>query len=125
MRFPSSSLGVGSIFRGDGHHAKSKKGRPSLTVTGKTEGGSFVVRGIFEAMSSTTGLPLEIILEELDKRGMTVDWVGFYESSLRHGWKWKTTRERVRYSVREIYGDDYCWEVMSRLIFYRSQRKQD
>jgi len=74
-------------------------------------------------MSSTTGLPLEIILQLLKDRNMSVDWVGFYEESLKHLWKWKTTRERIRYSVGEIYGPEYRDKVLKRLEFYKRHKE--
>jgi len=46
-------------------------------------------------MSSILGLPLEIILDILKKKNMVIDWVDFYEESVKHGWKYKTLRLRV------------------------------
>lgn len=97
------------------HNAKSRRGRGGLTIVGKTKDGKLVVQGVFEAMSSTTGLPLEVILEEFKKQDMVVDWVNFCRMSVWHGWKWKTVRERLHYSLMESHGPEYRDEVLKRV----------
>lgn len=48
---------------------------------------------------------------------MVIDWNEFYESSVRHCWKYKTLREKVDVAVFEIYGKEYRDEVVKRLDF--------
>lgn len=69
-------------------------------------------------MSSILGLPLEILLYELDKHNMIVDWVEFFESSKKHGWKEKTTLQRISVGVFEVYGPKYRDIVINRLKKY-------
>lgn len=79
--------------------------------------------GVFRAMSSTTGLPLEIILDILKKNNMVVSWKDFIDSSLKEGWKWKTITERISYSVNEIYGARYRDIIMRAVQYYASLEK--
>jgi len=69
-------------------------------------------------MSSILGIPLEYILEILKKNNMMVSWTHFYDASVKHKWKYKTTRERVSTSVGDIYGPEYRDEVIKRLDWY-------
>ena len=69
-------------------------------------------------MSSILGVPLEFLLEELKKYNMVVSWTHFYDSSVQHLWKYKTTRERVSSAVFEVYGPEYRDEVIKRLDKY-------
>ena len=85
---------------------------------GKTEDERLVVSGIFELMSSILGVPLEFLLEMLKKKDMLVSWTDFYDSSVKHQWKYSTTRERVSTSVFEVYGPEYRDEVIKRLDSY-------
>ncbi len=104
-------------------YAKSNKIKKTLTVVGKTEDGKLVVSGVFEIMSSTTGLPLEIILEILNKHNMIISWIDFYNSSIKHKWKWRTTKNRIETSVNEIFGKEYTKEILKRLEFYKKYLK--
>ena len=98
-------------------HAKSKKS--GLTIEGKTSDGKLVVSGIFKMVSSTIGLPLEFLLEIIDKNNMVISWTHFIEESLKSGWKWKTIENRIEYSVKEVYDKEYCSEVMKRINLYK------
>jgi hypothetical protein len=69
-------------------------------------------------MSSVLGVPLEFLLEEMKKNNILVSWTHFYDSSVEHLWKYSTTRDRVSYSVFEVYGPEYRDEVLKRLDFY-------
>lgn len=71
-------------------------------------------------MSSILGLPLEYLLEILKENDMIVDWKEFYESSVKHCWKYKSLRERIYFSVCEIYGQEYRDEVIKRLDLLHS-----
>lgn len=69
-------------------------------------------------MSSRLGVPLEFLLEILQKQNMVVDWIQFYEDSVKHGWSYKTTRLRIDSSVGDIYGSEYREEVLKKLDWY-------
>ena len=66
------------------NHAKGIKGGSPLTITGKTVDGHLVVRGIFQWVS-TYGLPLEMVLDGLQKESLVADWLDFYEECIREG----------------------------------------
>jgi hypothetical protein len=95
-----------------------------LSVIGKTEDGKMVVSGIFELMSSILGVPLEFLMEELKKNNMIVSWTHFYDSSVKHSWKYSTTRERVSSSVFEVYGPEYRDKVIKKLNFYHCTKSK-
>jgi hypothetical protein len=69
-----------------------------------------------------TGLPLDYTLEILDNENMVVDWVDFYEESLRYGWSAKTSLNRIENAVNDYYGMKYKDEVMKRIHFYIQSR---
>jgi len=75
-------------------------------------------------MSSVLGVPLEFLLNMLNKRDMVVSWTDFYDSSVKHCWKYSTTRERISTSVFEEYGPVYRDEVIKRLDFYHSVKSK-
>lgn len=69
-------------------------------------------------VTSSQGLPLEIILEILKKEKIVVDWQNFYDLAIKGGWKYKRIRERVSSSVFEVYGPEYRDGVIRRLDKY-------
>lgn len=79
-----------------------------------------VVKGIFLISSSITGLPLDNIIQLLEKQNMVVDWIDYYEESLKYGWSTKTSLNRIETAVGDYFGTRYKGEVMSRLQFYIS-----
>lgn len=92
--------------------------RRHLKVSGKNTENKIVVQGVFEIFSSLTGLPLDIILLQLDKNNMIVDWIDFYEESIKGGWKNKTTFNKIETVIGDYYGPEYKKEVIKRLTFY-------
>lgn len=80
--------------------------------------GKLVVRGIFLITSSLTGLPLDNVLQLLEENNMVVDWVDYYEESLKYGWSTKTSLNRIETAVGDYFGTKYKEEVMERLNFY-------
>ncbi len=79
-----------------------------------------VVKGIFLISSSITGLPLDNIIQLLEKQNMVVDWIDYYEESLKYGWSTKTSLNRIETAVGDYFGTRYKEEVMGRLQFYIS-----
>jgi len=96
-----------------------------LSVTGQTEDGKLVVGNVFENVSSRLGLPLEFVLDVLDKHGMVVDWVRFYDDSVKSGWSYKTLRLRVDSSVGDVYGTRYRDIVLERLDWHHDHQQKD
>ena len=106
------------IFKKVNKYAKSKKGKITLTVVGKTDDGKLVVQGVFKITTSILGLPLEYVLLILKENNMIVDWIDFYKESVQNKWKSKTLITKIEASIIEIYDKKYCNEVMKRLLFY-------
>lgn len=73
-----------------------------------------MIKNIFSIVSSV-GLPLEIVVDECQKRQLQIDWLDFYNECLKHGWKPSGVIERIRHSVSEIYGKEYGEETIKRL----------
>jgi len=86
-----------------------------LTVVGQTVDGKKVVQGLFLLSTSVTGLPLEDCLEILKKNDLIVDWIDFIKDSIKYEWKMERTLIRIEISVEEVYGKEYCKEVMRRI----------
>ena len=93
-----------------------------MTVVGETVDGKEVIKGLFLVHSSLTGLPLEDCLKFLKEQNMVVDWIDFIEDSIKYEWKMKTTLIRIETSVTEVYGKEYCQEVMKRINGARQAR---
>lgn len=104
-------------------YAKRKRGSDTLKIVGKTPEGKDVIQGVFKLVSSLTGLPLENILLLMKKHDMVVDWLDFYEQCLKNNWNPNRTLERIRLSVREVYGDEHSEETMKRLKFCLTQKE--
>jgi hypothetical protein len=66
----------------------------SPQVSGKTVDGKLVIKGIYFVVSSI-GLPLENVLEILQKENMVVDWLDYYDNALNHGSKSSRIMERI------------------------------
>jgi hypothetical protein len=94
------------------NHAKRQ--RPGLKISGKTIDGKPVIQGVFHVTSSI-GLPLEVILDILTKQGLVVDWKDYYETSLSLGCNPHTIVNRIETSVGDCFGPKYREEVMKRL----------
>lgn len=77
-----------------------------------------VVKGIFLITTSITGLPLDYAIQLLDKEGMIVDWVDYYEESLKYGWSTNTSINRIETAVGDYFGTNYKLEVVNRLNLY-------
>ena len=83
-------------------------------MSGITDDGRQVVSGVFELIS-THGIPLDVVLEILDRHGMIVDWLEFYRRSLDEGWNPTTTFNKIEASVLDIYGKDTGMIILDRL----------
>lgn len=105
-------------FQKGTHHAKSQG--PGLHVSGKTVEGKPVVQGVFY-ITSTIGLPLEIILDTLTKQGMVIDWKDFYEDSFKNGQKPDRIIMRIESAVGDCFGPKYREEVSRRLLGLNSK----
>lgn len=69
-------------------------------------------------MHETRGVPIDTIVQEFDRQGYLIDWIDFYESSVKSGWNVKTTLKKIEYSLVDIKDKEYCEEVLRRLRYY-------
>lgn len=77
-----------------------------------------MVKGVFSLFSSLTGLPLQDILEVLKQENMVVDWIDFYDQSVKESWKPERTLVKIRDSVGDVFGPETGKEIIKRLKFY-------
>lgn len=87
-----------------------------MKVVGKTEEGKLVVNGVFK-MKDTYGFPLEMALDLLDKKGMVVDWLAFWEEGIQAGWKPERILMTIEASIGDVFGGKYREEFMRRMKY--------
>jgi hypothetical protein len=68
-------------------------------------------------VTSSIGLPLEVILDILTKRGMVIDWKNFVETSLKTGSNRSNILYRVECAVGDVLGPKHKEEVVKRLKY--------
>lgn len=86
-------------------------------MTGKTETGQSVLGNIFIQCESR-GVQLEVMVDILYGQGHLIDWVQFYEDSVKACWNTQTTINKIKYTLDEVLGREYSDEVINRLKFY-------
>jgi hypothetical protein len=59
----------------------------------------------------------------LKEKNMLISWIHFYDSSVKHLWKYNTTRDRVSTGVFEVYGPEYRDEVIRKLDMYHENKR--
>ena len=70
----------------------------------------------------TYGIPLELMIEQLDKHSYIIDWINFYEDSLKDGWNPRTTLSKIEVALFDSCGKVYSSEVITRLKYYIVKR---
>lgn len=88
--------------------------KAKLIQVGITPDGVPVVDGVFKLVD-TYGIPLDIILSGLKKSNMLCCWTSFFESSVKAGWKAKSTLVKIETAVGDVYGRDTIEPIMDRL----------
>ena len=56
---------------------------------------------------------------------MLIDWIDYYECSLQCNWNLKTTLNKIQTALLDTKGKDYSLDVMNRLKYYISLRKEE
>ena len=79
-----------------------------------TTDGREVCGGLFKYVG-THGLPLEMILQEIERAGAVMDWVNYITDALRDGHKIETIRARISEATADIYGPFHRDEVLKRI----------
>jgi alanyl-tRNA synthetase len=73
------------------------------------------------SITSSIGLPLEIILDVLTKKGLVVDWRDYFVESLKHGSKESSVINKIESAIGDCFGSKYREEVSKRLKILSGQ----
>lgn len=92
-------------------------------MSGYTKDGRPVLGNIFVQCESR-GVQLEFMIDSILSQGAFIDWILFYEDSLKAKWLTSTTIKKIQYSLQETMGIEYTNQVIYRLKIYISQREQ-
>jgi len=97
-------------------------GGPGLRLrkTGETEDGRDVIGGCFRFIDER-GVPIEVLISIINDRGGVVDWLDFWSSAMKQGWKPDRTFIKLRRAVTDIYGEEWAeeWERRLRASAYK------
>jgi len=86
-------------------------GKKLLRVVGKTPDDKLVVRGVFR-FYETHGLPLDMIVDKLDREGFMPDWLDFAKEAVKAGWRPAAVLPRLTALIGDVYGPKFRegWE---------------
>lgn len=85
-----------------------------IKLVGKTTTGSYVVTGVYRYYE-TYGIPLDVLFEELRKRGFVPDWNAFIQEALDAGMKKSRILSMLSPALSDTYGENFCNHVVSKL----------
>lgn len=91
-----------------------------LKRTGKTEDGKDVIGGMYQFIE-THGLPLDILVAQIDAKGAVPNWVDFLDSSVEAGSKWERAVLKLSTAVKDCYGPKYFEEWERKLKEYETR----
>lgn len=100
-----------------------RKGKNRIFISGQTEDGRLVLGNVFIQCESR-GLPLEIMIDELEKQNCLIDWIDFYESSLEACWQPETTLKKIEIALNETIGKKCSEQVILRLKRYMASKHE-
>ena len=66
-------------------------------------------------ITSSIGLPLEVVLDELNKRNMVIDWKDYYGESISHGGRKSSVISKIESAVGDCFGSKCREEVSEKL----------
>lgn len=69
-------------------------------------------------LKTTRGIPLEISLENLTRRSMTVEWEGFIKEARLSGWYDFQTVEAIKNAVEDVFDRNDQEEIMQRVKYF-------
>ena len=83
-----------------------------LKQTGVCPDGTPVMAGVF-VLVDTHGVPLTTAVELLQGKGVMPDWLDFYQSALRVGWKPVGILSKMDEAVLDVYGTVFrdAWRI--------------
>jgi hypothetical protein len=76
-----------------------------------------VLGNIFIQMESR-GVDLGIMVQCLYDSGNLIDWIQFYEDSVKAKWNTITTIKKIKYSLDDVFGVEYSDQIINRLKLY-------
>jgi hypothetical protein len=82
--------------------------------SGTTTDNRPVIAGVAR-LTTTHGLPLEVLLEYFRERSMVVDWVDYVACCLKDGHNPDTIRSRIETAIADVYGKQHKQAVLARL----------
>jgi len=80
-----------------------------------------VIKGIGKFVDSQ-GLPLQFVLDELNKNNCLIDWVDFIEYTIVKNWNITNTLTKIEEACTEVFGKDYSEQIQIRLRYYLIKR---
>lgn len=90
-----------------------------FTVNGKTTDGKTVYGNVLK-ISESRGIPLDIILDTINKNGGTVDWIEFVDTSLEINWNITTTLNKIETACCDIFGKQNSEQIILSIKRYLS-----
>jgi alanyl-tRNA synthetase len=67
-------------------------------------------------LSDTHGLPIEIAVQEILERGLSINWLEFIKEAQIAGWKNRKIKEKIKSAMQDLIGyDEYKQGLIERL----------
>ena len=86
-----------------------------LKQVGKTEDGKFsIVKGVY-TLFETTGLPLDVMLENLKNKNIIPDWIEFYREARLAGISHDRVISRLEEALIDVWDKSFSNLVIERL----------
>lgn len=85
-----------------------------LEIAGYTTDGKIVVKGIFHFFE-TTGLPLDIIVDQLSSRDLVPSWHDYVLEAIAAGIPPERVKSRLEEVILDVYGRKYWEDVKIRI----------
>lgn len=98
--------------------------KETINVIGTTPEGKDVVQGAFYFVE-THGIPLDMVIQQLENKNMIIDWCDFYECALENNWGVRTIFSKIEIALFDLYGRDYAENVIKRLHLYLNVKHKD
>ena len=95
----------------------NKKKRMQFHSLGITPENVIVVDNVFKLFDSL-GLPLDAVFDLCKEKNMMPSWTHFYDDAIKQGWSHETIMNRLSINVSDVYGKEFCDEVIKRLELY-------
>jgi alanyl-tRNA synthetase len=67
-------------------------------------------------LSDTHGLPIEIAVQEILEKGLSINWLEFIKAAQIAGWKNRKIKEKIKSAMQDLIGhDEYKKGLLERL----------